>query len=892
MSTIACTCCSCCGGITDQTPVRVDNRPGLSEIRYRSGSYAAFRASMVAGLTNELRPALAGLRSRDAGDLSMALIDAWSVTGDVLTFYTERIANESYLGTATERRSVSGLVGLIGYRLGPGVAAETALAFTIATSPGSPTVVPIPAGAKVQTLPGPGEQPQTFETVEDLTALPEWNAPGIRLTEPRLPLTGDQTVLLAGAATGVNRGDTLLFAADNATEDTGFCLVRVSSVVPDAANQRTAVAFAPGLTGLDPEERVGVHVMRQRAAVFGYNAASPLMFVPDVITALEDANLLNDDGNDWEFDPADASAFDLDAVYEGVTPGSPVVIVHAGGTTMAMAGAVSETTRTQYGISAKVSRLALDPAGVDLTDVGGANTRTSVVILRAEELALAEVPILLPVYGDRIDLVDSPDAELPRPVLVRGRRARVRTKHKAGVNVEFDDRAPAVPADDIPLTALAIEPDQADPDTWVVHVVTDDGATGTVTAKAAKFVFQPAREDDPFLGETALVETIDGSALVLVEPLNGIYDRTTVAGRSVEVWGNVATSTQGESVVGEVLGSADAARAFQRFVLLRPPLTYVQAPTASGGESTLEVFVNDVRWREVPTLFDQGPRDRVFVTSTTDEGKTVVQFGDGLTGARPATGQDNVRATYRAGVGRGGLARADQLSLLMTRPLGVTDVRNPLAATGAQDPELGVDAADNAPRTVLTLDRVVSLRDYEDFAANFAGIGKAAATWTWDGVTRGVILTVAGIAGATVDATGSLMDNLTKAVAAAGNARVPFMVRPAELGLFTLEATLVLDPDLVPDVVVDAARAALLDHFSFARRTFGQLVSLGEVDEVLHAVPGVTGVIVTRIHRTGETALRNPFLLARSLVPGQPPAAEGAEVLTVDPENLRVEVAS
>jgi predicted phage baseplate assembly protein len=293
----------------------------------------------------------------------------------------------------------------------------------------------------------------------------------------------------------------------------------------------------------------------------------------------------------------------------------------------------------------------------------------------------------------------------------------------------------------------------------------------------------------------------------------------------------------------------------------------------------------------VPTLFGCGPRDRVFVTTTTDDGTTIVQIGDGLSGSRAPSGTDNIRATYRVETGVAGLAKADQLSLLMTRPLGVTGVRNPLAATGAQDPQRAEDAADNAPRTVLTLDRVVSLRDYEDFAANFGGIGKASATWTWDGVVRGVILTVAGIDGAPVDETGPLMDNLTDAIAAAGNPRVPLAVRPAEAGAFTLEAALVLDPDHVADTVVEAARLALLDHFSFARRAFGQIVSLGEVDEVLHAVRGVTGVLVTRLHRTGETALRNPFLLARSLVPGQAPAAEGAEVLTIDSGHLVVEVA-
>ena len=49
---------------------------------------------MTAGLTRGDRPALAGLKTRDPSDFSLALIDAWAVAADVLTFYTERIANE------------------------------------------------------------------------------------------------------------------------------------------------------------------------------------------------------------------------------------------------------------------------------------------------------------------------------------------------------------------------------------------------------------------------------------------------------------------------------------------------------------------------------------------------------------------------------------------------------------------------------------------------------------------------------------------------------------------------------------------------------------------------------------------------------------------------------
>jgi predicted phage baseplate assembly protein len=864
--------CGCCAGLTDRTPTRLGNRPGLGEIAYRAGTYRTFRESMVAGLTRTDRPALAGLRTRDPADFSMALIDAWAVTADVLTFYTERIAHENFLGTATERRSVAGLVGLIGYRLGPGVAAQTALAFTLATSPGSPPTVPIPAGAKVQTLPGPGELPQTFETVEDLAALAGWNAPLARRTEPRLPRNGDTSVLLAGAAAGVSRGDTLLFVAENHTSDTGFALVRVISVRPDATNQRTAATFAPALSGLDDGEPIRVHAMRQRAALFGYNAASPLMFVDEVKTALIEADQIGGDPVDWLFEEVQADEVDLDAVYEGVTVGSPMVFLQGTSTTMASVDTVAEATRTAYGISAKVTRLDVDATDADLTGVGGSSTRTSTVLVRAEELQLSEVPVVTPVHGDTIELETPLESELPRTILVRGRRPRVTTDPKSGATVIFEDGTPDVAADSVDLTAVAIEPDRIQPEIWTVRVETDEGATGTITASSD-------------------VEELDGPTLLLSEPLAAVYERSAVVGRSVEIWGNVATATHGESVVNEVLGSGDASVAFQKFPLRGKPLTYVQAGTESGGESTLKVFVNDIQWHEVPTLFGCGPRDRVFVTTTTDDGTTIVQIGDGLSGSRAPSGTDNIRATYRVETGVAGLAKADQLSLLMTRPLGVTGVRNPLAATGAQDPQRAEDAADNAPRTVLTLDRVVSLRDYEDFAANFGGIGKASATWTWDGVVRGVILTVAGIDGAPVDETGPLMDNLTDAIAAAGNPRVPLAVRPAEAGAFTLEAALVLDPDHVADTVVEAARLALLDHFSFARRAFGQIVSLGEVDEVLHAVRGVTGVLVTRLHRTGETALRNPFLLARSLVPGQAPAAEGAEVLTIDSGHLVVEVA-
>jgi hypothetical protein len=67
---------------------------------------------------------LSALTTRDLDDPAIAMLDAWAVALDVLSFYQERIANEGYLRTSTERRSIVELARAIGYELRPGLAAS------------------------------------------------------------------------------------------------------------------------------------------------------------------------------------------------------------------------------------------------------------------------------------------------------------------------------------------------------------------------------------------------------------------------------------------------------------------------------------------------------------------------------------------------------------------------------------------------------------------------------------------------------------------------------------------------------------------------------------------------------------------------------------------------
>ena len=107
--------CGCCAGTSAQTPQAELNRAGLPAISYRVGSWASFKESMLARLSSSDYPALAPLQTRDDDDFTIAFLDATSVVLDILTFYQERLANESYLRTASQLQSLVELSHLIGY---------------------------------------------------------------------------------------------------------------------------------------------------------------------------------------------------------------------------------------------------------------------------------------------------------------------------------------------------------------------------------------------------------------------------------------------------------------------------------------------------------------------------------------------------------------------------------------------------------------------------------------------------------------------------------------------------------------------------------------------------------------------------------------------------------
>jgi predicted phage baseplate assembly protein len=297
--------------------------------------------------------------------------------------------------------------------------------------------------------------------------------------------------------------------------------------------------------------------------------------------------------------------------------------------------------------------------------------------------------------------------------------------------------------------------------------------------------------------------------------------------------------------------------------------------------STLRVTVDGLDWEDPPMLH------------TDDDGTTELVFGDGVFGARLPTGTENVTATYRSGGGRDGLVPAASLTLLQTRPPGVRAVTNPLPADGAAAPETLDSARGNAPIAVRTLDRVVSLDDVADFARAFAGVGKAEAVALSDHGNRVAHLTIAGEDGTVIERDSPVAQALAGAIRLACDPATATRVDGHQPLFFDLHARIVVERKHSADAVAGAARAAVLEAFSFQRRDFGQPVSAAEVIAAIQRVPGVLAVDLDRLYPVGlpptgaKTGVLMTVLAAAHARPG-PGGIRPAQLLLANPVGITV----
>lgn len=109
-------------------------------------------ASLVESMLDLAALKLPEWSDRSANDTGRMLLELFAYTGDVLLYYQDRIANEAFLATAVERRSVIDLLQLIGYTLATPAPAAAELQITIPAEANDTTEpVQIFTGAKFAT---------------------------------------------------------------------------------------------------------------------------------------------------------------------------------------------------------------------------------------------------------------------------------------------------------------------------------------------------------------------------------------------------------------------------------------------------------------------------------------------------------------------------------------------------------------------------------------------------------------------------------------------------------------------------------------------------------------------------------------------------------------------
>lgn len=797
-------------------------------------------------------------REGSSGDYQTMFIELWAYIADVLTFYQERIANEAYLGTATQRDSMMRMAELIDNSPSPGAGASATVAFSVAK--GKTAIVP--ASFRVGSKASPAKVAAVFETSGAITALSEHNQMPVATVLPQdqfghIP-SRLRTIVLAGINNRLSIGDyVVLVINENAVGEMAIAF-RLQSVATDKVAGTTRITWnePAGTSYSDAAASIHLYALRVSASAFGTNAPE-YDTLPAALTtgvgsppnkpafpenwddSTKSSYYLPLKGHDSDSGSPRHGYVFLDAVYDAIKaspqiPGWAVLLANSPGPDQVpqLTGTVSSTaivchvtdahavSATGYTINAKVTRLALGANEIIQTQLFP--IRTTTVLAASQRLIVQNaLPVTGPVAGSSVVLTGLfPLLKAGQQVVVQGSLAS-RTPGQTTGEIAGESRV----LDGGPVL---------------------DTSAGTTTLNFTKAL---ANQYDPA--------------------------RTVVMGNVVDV-------TQGETVQDEILGSGDAT-AFQNFTLKKKPLTYLPSTSSEGLAaitSTLLVILNGVAWNQQPNLIESGPSDHDYVVRTNDSGRSAVFFGDGFNGALPPTGRDNIHGKYRKGLGTSGNLPPGAIQQLIDSVPGLQKVSNPVASSGGADPDT-IDAIRiNAPASVKTFGRAISAQDYASLALQFPSIEKASASWIrvdenlHPVPTPYVQLTVGTSDGTTI--TDSITGkNLRSYLDNHRDPNIPLRI----LDYFPVYIDVNLIIDIEPTYGRQATLARVIaslnpganpdgthGYFSFENLGFGQSIHLSALYAVVQQIEGVADLRVSTLRRmdldkNDPTVVRNDIFI-------------------------------
>ncbi len=830
-------------------PKLIFNRPALKRIDYRIGNYADVRGHLLGQLNKQA--ALSAWTHRGTDDPGIALLEADAVVADILTFYQTLYANETYLRTAQWPQSITDLVRLSGYRLSPGVAGEATFALSLKGK--LPVTVPMGFGlkAELQDI----DKPVEFETRAALDAIPalsEFNLYRPRITPPiengsmvlrlsslDIVLKADDRILLGEPvgtfANPTSLNNTQMLTVAKTWDAFGYRYIKLKTPIARTTSVASLRAYKLGET----------------LKHFGHNAPATIATVLNGVPSSRATPFMrsaNASTVNADITPSlSAKQLPLDREFKGFETGNTLLVQ---------------------------GRLPYSGAGI-YSLLGYTSMMSSASIISAAWAFGSAASIYTPMFTSSRFTAVRQVTEVENQSMQWGMQSGASTlltldsNLSVGSNSQVDIRSMSV----FQVTAASFT-------VYGAHINSNES------------VGQSLR----YFGSHDNAKLLNGRRLLLVDSegetteanvdnvvaLNAAEDvfHTVVLNRSVnyadyeyelptvKVYANIVDASQGKTVDRVAIGSGNAGVLFQSFALPKAPLTYLfDAARTPAQTPALEIYVDGIRWKRLDTLFNAEPKCQVYIVREDSDGNSVVQFGDGKTGARLSTGRNNIEAAYRVGIGAHGALKAGSKPTATGKLTGLDKVTLPVDVSTGANAESSDNARIAAPAKLQSLGRLVSIADYEAETRALPNVLKANAMWAAPEGTPLISLTVLTQSGSTTDLD-QIRDALSGFNRCRGPARHAFMVINGRKQFVHVDVLVGYDPSrLIEDIQheiklaigVQGDEANGIDGkdglFGLNRHDFHQSVHTSEIIAAIQNVTGVEWVHLRAAKTFGLTSL-------------------------------------
>jgi hypothetical protein len=289
-----------------------------------------------------------------------------------------------------------------------------------------------------------------------------------------------------------------------------------------------------------------------------------------------------------------------------------------------------------------------------------------------------------------------------------------------------------------------------------------------------------------------------------------------------------------------------------------------QSPVING---SISITVGGVNYYEVSYLIDYNSYDPVFSTYTNADNVTYILFGDNISGRIPPNNAE-IFAVYRIGGGAEGNVAAGTIKSIISQAAitpsasGLTVLNQYISATvtgvasGGADPESTDSIRINAPLSLRSLNRAVSLADYSALCVQVSGIAKAIAiAQVYSSVT--VFFAPYGDRGVDTNDDPTPTFNTLKATVLSYMAdKVPanttITFQPPSYVTALIDATVTCLPQYKQNIVEANVNAILAELFAFDNVAFADRITLQDVMSAISSVDGVAYSQIIKLVREDE----------------------------------------